>query len=112
MKDFRDKGRKPRFNRDGPQPRRFDKSAPNQSQSKPRPKPHAMMKPARASQPSPSSPPMREDRPVHEERRTFGRPFDAGGERDRIGDRSSAGNEREIVYGVEPIRELVAAAPK
>ncbi|MDO8434420.1 MAG: 23S rRNA (guanosine(2251)-2'-O)-methyltransferase RlmB [Candidatus Binatus sp.] len=76
MKDFRDKGRKPRFNRGGPKPRRFEKSAPpNQSQPKARPSP---------------APTMREDR--------------------RPADRASAGNEREIVYGVEPIRELVAAA--
>jgi 23S rRNA (guanosine2251-2'-O)-methyltransferase len=105
MKDFRDKGRKPRFNREGPKPRRFDKSAPNQSQSKPRAAMKPTMKPAR---PSPSTPPMRDDRPMREDHNTREdrRPFS------READRTSAGNEREIVYGVEPIRELVAAAPK
>ena len=69
MKDFRDKGRGPRFNRNAP--------------GSPRPAP-----PKPASSPAP---PSREHR----------------SERDRGG----AANEREIVYGVEPIRELVAAAP-
>jgi 23S rRNA (guanosine2251-2'-O)-methyltransferase len=64
-----------------------------------------MTKPMRAA---PPSPPMRDERRSHDERR----PFDRGSERDRVGDRGGAGNEREIVYGVEPIRELVAVAPK
>jgi len=69
MKDFRDKGRGPRFNRNAPRSPR-----------------------ATLPQPPPSpAPPSREYR----------------SERDRGG----AANEREIVYGVEPIRELVAAAP-
>ena len=67
MKDFRDKGRSPRFNR----------AAPKSPQ------------PARPSVPT-TSPPQREYR---------GAPNRGGA------------NEREIVYGVEPIRELVAAAP-
>jgi 23S rRNA (guanosine2251-2'-O)-methyltransferase len=112
MKDFRDKGRKPRFNREGPKPRRFDKSAPNQSQSKPRPPMKPMMKPSRPSPSTPAMPPaassMRDDRPLRDDRnpREDRRPFN------READRTGAGNEREIVYGVEPIRELVAAAPK
>jgi 23S rRNA (guanosine2251-2'-O)-methyltransferase len=69
MKDFRDKGRGPRFNRNAPK--------------SPRPA---------IPQPSPSPAPA-----SREYRGTPGR----GG----------AANEREIVYGVEPIRELVAAAP-
>src|ERR1700682_2594076 len=68
MKDFRDKGRNPRFNR----------SAPKSPQ------------PARPSPPTPTPPPPREY---------------------RVAPNRVAADDREIVYGVEPIRELVASAP-
>jgi 23S rRNA (guanosine2251-2'-O)-methyltransferase len=71
MKDFRDKGRGPRFNRNHKTPK------------PPRP---AIPQPPRAP-----APPARAYRAAE--------------------DRGGAANEREIVYGVEPIRELVAAAP-
>ncbi|MGH7925597.1 MAG: 23S rRNA (guanosine(2251)-2'-O)-methyltransferase RlmB [Candidatus Binatus sp.] len=77
MREFRDKGRNPRFNRNAPRPPRRNSPAPL---SKPPPRPAAARDNRRA---------------------------DAG---DRETRRAS-GNEREIVYGVEPIRELVAAAP-
>jgi 23S rRNA (guanosine2251-2'-O)-methyltransferase len=73
MKDFRDKGRSPRFNRSAPK-------------SPPRARP-----PLPTPNTSTNPPPPREYR---------GAP-----------NRGGAANEREIVYGVEPIRELVAAAP-
>ncbi len=77
MRDFRDKGRTPRFNRNAPAPPR--RHSPPSS-----PKPAAVPAPARDY-----------------------RRADAG-EREP---RRAGGNDREIVYGVEPIRELVAAAP-
>ncbi len=81
MKDFRDKSRHSRFDRNAPKPPRFNKGSANISQSaKPRPLP----------EPSRAAPPQREYRAPSE--------------------RGGIGNEREIVYGVEPIRELVAAA--
>jgi 23S rRNA (guanosine2251-2'-O)-methyltransferase len=102
MKDFRDKGRKPRFprfKRDEPKPRRFEQGAPQSNQSEKR-RSTSIAKPARPSPGKPARPsPMKTLPPIRDERRTF--------DRDRVG----AGNEREIVYGVEPIRELVAAAP-
>jgi 23S rRNA (guanosine2251-2'-O)-methyltransferase len=70
MKDSRDKGRNPRFNRAVPK-------SPQQ---------------ARPSPSTPATPP-----PTREYR--------------GVPNRAGAANEREIVYGVEPIRELVAAAP-
>ena len=77
MKDFRDKGRGPRFNRSAPK-------SPQPARSSPR-------VPAASTNPATAPPPPREYR---------GAP-----------NRGGAANEREIVYGVEPIRELVAAAP-
>jgi len=77
MRDFRDKGRGPRFNRNAPRPPRRDSPA---SPAKPAPAPASARDYRRA------------DSAEHETRRT-------------------SGNDREIVYGVEPIRELVAAAP-
>jgi 23S rRNA (guanosine2251-2'-O)-methyltransferase len=77
MRDFRDKGRKPRFNRNAPRPPRRDSPA-------------SPAKTATAAAPA----------------RDYPR-VDAG-EREP---RRAGGNDREIVYGVEPIRELVAAAP-
>jgi 23S rRNA (guanosine2251-2'-O)-methyltransferase len=77
MRDFRDKGRNPRFDRNPPAPPRRHSPAPN---------------------PKPAAPPA----PARDYRRA-----DAG-ERET---RRASGNDREIVYGVEPIRELVAAAP-
>src|SRR5258705_7982885 len=77
MKDFRDKGRNPRFNRSAP------KSPPRAT-----PSPHL---PISSTNPAPSPPPR-----------------DYRGAPNRG---AAAANEREIVYGVEPIRELVAAAP-
>jgi len=76
MRDFRDKGRNPRFNRNAPRPPR-------------RNAPAAPAKPA-------APPPARDYRPVDAEQRET---------------RRVSGHDREIVYGVEPIRELVAAAP-
>jgi 23S rRNA (guanosine2251-2'-O)-methyltransferase len=77
MRDFRDKGRGPRSDRNAPaQPRR---NAPTSS-----------------GKPDVSPAPAREYRRV-----------EAGGG----GQHRASGNDREIVYGVEPIRELVAAAP-
>ncbi len=77
MRDFRDKGRNPRFNRNPPSPPRRDS-------------------PASTAKPAAAPPSGRDYRPA-----------DAG-ERDT---RRAGGSDREIVYGVEPIRELVAAAP-
>ncbi len=77
MRDFRDKGRKPRFNRNAPNPPR--RSSP-------------------AIQPAPRPAPA----PVREYQRADADPREP---------RRTSGNDREIVYGVEPIRELVAAAP-
>jgi len=77
MRDFRDKGRKPRFNRAAPSPPRRDSPASN---------------------PKPAVAPA----PVNDYRRA-----DAGGREIR----RASGNNREIVYGVEPICELLAAAP-
>ena len=77
MRDFRDKGRNPRFNRNAPRPPRRDSPA-------------SPTKPAMA--PAPAHDHRREDTSIRDTRR-------------------ASGNDREIVYGVEPIRELVAAAP-
>ena len=77
MRDFRDKGRNPRFNRNAPSPPRRHSPAPP-------------VKPA--ASPAPPQEYRRADAGEREPRRT-------------------ASNDREIVYGVEPIRELVAAAP-
>ncbi len=77
MRDFRDKGRNPRFNRNAPTP------------------------PRRNSPPSPIKP-AASPAPPQDYRRA-----DAG-EREQ---RHTSSNDREIVYGVEPIRELVSAAP-
>src|SRR5208283_339588 len=77
MRDFRDKGRNPRFNRNAPSPPRRDS-------------------PASTAKPATAPPPGRDYRRA-----------DAG-ERET---RRASGNDSEIVYGVEPIRELVAAAP-
>jgi len=77
MRDFRDKGRNPRFNRNAPSPPRRDS-------------------PASTAKPAAAPPSGRDYRRA-----------DAG-ERET---RRASGNDREIVYGVEPIRELVAAAP-
>jgi len=77
MRDFRDKGRKPRFNRNAPNPPRRNSPA---LQPAPRPAPA----------------------PVREYQRADADPRET---------RRSSSNDREIVYGVEPIRELVAAAP-
>jgi len=76
MRDFRDKGRKPRFNRNAPNPPR--RNSPT-VQPAPRPAPA----------------------PVREYQRADADPRET---------RRSSSNDREIVYGVEPIRELVAAA--
>jgi len=76
MKDFRDKSRNPRFNR-------------NEPKSPPRGRPSPPV-PAASTSPAPSPQP----------REYRGAPNRGG----------AAVNEREIVYGVEPIRELVAAA--
>jgi 23S rRNA (guanosine2251-2'-O)-methyltransferase len=76
MRDFRDKGRNPRFGRNAPGlPRRNSPASPA--------KPAVPPAPAR-------------DYRDHDDARETRRP---------------SGNDREIVYGVEPIRELVAAAP-
>ena len=77
MRDFRDKDRHPRFNRNAPRPPRRDSPA-----SSPKPAPA----------PAPARDYRRPDADAREPRRT-------------------SSNDREIVYGVEPIRELVAAAP-
>jgi 23S rRNA (guanosine2251-2'-O)-methyltransferase len=77
MRDFRDKGRNPRFNRNAPSP----------------PRRHSPTPPVKPAAPS---------APLQDNRRA-----DVG-EREP---RRTASNDREIVYGVEPIRELVAAAP-
>ena len=77
MRDFRDKSRTPRFNRNAPHPPRRDS-------------------PASPGKPAPTPPPAREYRRADTNERDTHRP---------------SGNDREIVYGVEPIRELVAAAP-
>jgi len=77
MRDFRDKTRNPRFNRNAPRPPRRDSPTPPA-------KPAATPPPARDYR--------RSDSDAREPRR-------------------ATGNDREIVYGVEPIRELVAAAP-
>ena len=77
MRDFRDKSRTPRFNRNAPHPPRRELAG-------------APAKPAAAP------PPAREYRRADTNERDTHRP---------------SGNDREIVYGVEPIRELVAAAP-
>jgi 23S rRNA (guanosine2251-2'-O)-methyltransferase len=108
MKDFRDRdrGRKPRFDRHAPKPPRRRPTAGSGAVT-PRPlpptasaKPAVATKPALQSQSSPSA-------------------ADTGSRENRRKYRSAAGrgsapaftNEREIVYGVEPIRELIAAAP-
>jgi 23S rRNA (guanosine2251-2'-O)-methyltransferase len=77
MRDFRDKGRTPRFNRNAPNPPRRNSPA---------------MQPAPRPAPAPAREYQRADADPREPRR-------------------ASGNDREIVYGVEPIRELVAAAP-
>src|SRR5258707_12523906 len=76
MRDFRDKTRTPRFNRNAPRPRRDSPTSP--------------------AKPTAAPPPARDYRRVDADAREPRRP---------------SGNDREIVYGVEPIRELVAAAP-
>ena len=77
MRDFRDKGRKPRFNRNAPNP-------PSRNSPAIQPAPRPAPAPVREYQ--------RADADAREQRR-------------------ASSNDREIVYGVEPIRELVAAAP-
>src|SRR5260370_40488615 len=77
MRDFRDKNRTPRFNRNAPRPPRRDS-------------------PTSPAKPAAPSAPARDYRPVDADARE---------------PRRATGNDREIVYGVEPIRELVAAAP-
>ncbi len=77
MRDFRDKSRNPRFNRNAPRPPRRESPA---SHAKP------------VAAPAPARDYRRADTDERETRRV-------------------GGNDREIVYGVEPIRELVAAAP-
>src|SRR5271167_3377331 len=77
MRNFRDKGSSPRFNRNAPRSPRRDSPA---SPAKP------------AVAPAPAQDYRRAETTERETRRP-------------------SGNDREIVYGVEPIRELVAAAP-
>src|SRR5580700_5633656 len=77
MRDFRDKGRTPRFNRNAPRPPRRNS-------------------PASPAKPAAVPPPAREYRRANTNERDTHR---------------ASGNDREIVYGVEPIRELIAAAP-
>src|SRR5260370_31842008 len=77
MRDFRDKSRNPRFNRNAPRPPRRDS-------------------PTSPAKPAAPPAPAREYRRADTNERDTHRP---------------SGNDREIVYGVEPIRELVAAAP-
>ena len=77
MRDFRDKSRTSRFNRNAPRPPRRDS-------------------PTSPGKPVATPPPAREYRRTETNERDIHRP---------------SGNDREIVYGVEPIRELVAAAP-
>src|ERR1700722_18554322 len=78
MRDFRDKTRTPRFNRNAPRPPRRDSPT----------------SPAKAPASTPA--PAREYRRVDVNARDTHR---------------ASGNDREIVYGVEPTRELIAAAP-
>src|SRR5271166_544724 len=78
MRNFRDKGRSPRFNRNAPNP------------------------PRRNSPPSPAKPAAAPPPPDRDYRRA---------DTDERETRRASGNDREIVFGVEPIRELVAAAP-
>jgi len=78
MRDFRDKTRSPRFNRNAPHP----------------PRPPRRDSPPSPAKPAAAPPPPREYR------------ADASAREPR-----HASSDREIVYGVEPIRELVAAAP-
>ena len=77
MRDFRDKGRNPRFNRSVPRP----------------PRRNSPTSPAKA--PAPAA-------PARDYRRVDADPREQ---------RRASGSDREIVYGVEPIRELAAAAP-
>src|SRR5260370_42273907 len=78
MRDFRDKTRTRRFNRNAPHSPRRDS-------------------PASPAKPQASTPlPARDYRRVDANARDTHR---------------ASGNDREIVYGVEPIRELIAAAP-
>jgi 23S rRNA (guanosine2251-2'-O)-methyltransferase len=78
MRDFRDKTRTPRFNRNAPRlPRRDSPASPAKS---------------------PASTPL----PARDYRRVDANARDTN---------RASGNDREIVYGVEPIRELIAAAP-
>ncbi len=77
MRDFRDKDRHPRFNRNAPRPPRRDS-------------------PASPAKPASAPPPARQYVRANSNERDTHRP---------------GGSDREIVYGVEPIRELVAAAP-
>jgi len=77
MRDFRDKDRTPRFNRNAPRPPRRDS-------------------PTSPAKPAAVPPPAREYRRLDADSRE---------------PRRNSSNDREIVYGVEPIRELVAAAP-
>ena len=78
MRDFRDKTRTPRFNRNAPHSPRRDSPA------------------------SPAKPPASTPLPARDYRRVDANARDT---------HRASGNDREIVYGVEPIRELVAAAP-
>jgi 23S rRNA (guanosine2251-2'-O)-methyltransferase len=78
MRDFRDKTRTPRFNRNAPRlPRRDSPASPAKS---------------------PASTPL----PARDYRRVDANARDTN---------RASGNDREIVYGVEPIRELIVAAP-
>jgi len=78
MRDFRDKTRTPRFNRNAPRSPRRDSPA------------------------SPAKPPTSTPVPARDYRRVDANARDT---------HRASGNDREIVYGVEPIRELIAAAP-
>src|SRR5258707_1043434 len=75
MRDFRDKTRTPRFNRNAPRPRRDSPTSP--------------------AKPTAAPPPARDYRRVDADARE---------------PRRASGNDREIVYVVEPIRALKAAS--
>src|SRR5271154_5614387 len=77
MRDFRDKGRKPRFNRNAPNPPRRNS-------------------PAIERAPRPAPAPAREYQLADADQRE---------------PRRASGNDREIVYGVEPIPDRAAPAP-
>jgi 23S rRNA (guanosine2251-2'-O)-methyltransferase len=63
---------------------------------------HGAPRPPRRDSPAPHAKPAAPMNTAHDDRRAEFRDRD---------NRRSAANDREIVYGVEPIRELVAAAP-